>query len=376
MRWLQAAIAMAICFVTFLLLASSVPGTPSFVYHPFDKHACPFYPQSALVPCTLAENEGCNFCKEVDRFCTTITAADEIYVMDQLGLKYRLPEGRWCLPPRPATEHDCNLYTSVPLLMLTGDGKLKWGCMCTKPHLVINEGGYGDCTKVVACDPQLGGKLVHRDSGVEWSADATWDPLVFGICQCPEGYKYVEKPDGDKRCLTDACNPGVSIAEGRCNCPERTGDDQAGYKSWLEYNGTCIGDPCNPLGYTEGGKCKCRRGSEAVMDANVVGKWKCESLCGPANNPCGGRGECYIRADGKAGCWRCKSPYIQTSSCRCSDTPCEERCTCSAGNECANSCCSVLGRPAKCIPFPDMCIGSSLPDQDLDARYSCGPRVI
>lgn len=376
LSWLRTGIALLICFATFCLMMSVTPRRVYDETNPFSKQSCPFYPQSGLVACTLPENDGCNFCKEVDRFCQTVSPEEAVYIQDPFGtgLKYRVPDGRWCLPPRPAVEEDCNLYTSVPLLTQTMDGQLKWGCLCTKPNLVVNEGGYGDCTQVVACDPQIGGSLVHKDTGRLWSDDKNWDPRVFGVCNCPPGYKYIPKADGEKRCLPDSCFPGVTLGtEGRCTCPVKTFDGKA-YTSYVEYDNTCILDPCNPDGYTENGTCVCQKGTTPVMDPGVVGKWKCTPLCGPINNPCGGRGECYIKEDGTVGCWKCKSPYIQTQACACGKLPCEDKCQCSTGNECANACCKpFLSSTFKCIPFPDMCIGESKPKQDLDATFKCGP---
>lgn len=372
---LRRAVLAAIVIVTLLLAASVTPrkGRVLGDISGYTRNPCPLYPASALVPCAaLGENEGCHFCREVDRFCQTVSEADEFHVQDpDTGLHYRVPEGRWCLPPVPATQDTCNPNTAVPVLTQTPDGELRWGCLCTKPLLVVNEGGYGDCTKVVACDPSLGGRLVHRDTGAEWSADPTWDPAVFGVCDCPEGYKYVAKEDGDKRCLVDECSPGHSIGVGRCQCPERVVDDKGQHVSFVEHQGTCIADPCNPLGYTEAGTCRCNKGSSAVQDAGVVGKWICEDVCSPRRNPCGKRGRCYAKADSTPGCRDCTSLFYQSERCDCGN---EVKLVgpCSMKNECLYRCClGAWGVPSHCFKLDEKCGVGEAPLQDLDARYGC-----
>ena len=360
-----------------ILMAASVtlPKPLDPLFSGRDKIKCPFYPESALVPCEGKENDPCSECKEVDRFCQTMDGKTDYFVQDPAGtgLKYKIPAGRWCLPPKQATKDDCNIYTSVPLLTQTPDGKLKWGCLCTRPNLVTNDGAYGDCTHVVACDPDLKGKLVHDQTGGEWETQQNWDPSFHGVCKCPEGYKYVAKEDGEKRCLTDACFPGKDLGNDRCECPKDRGNEPP-FSTFVEFKGTCIQDPCNPQGYTENGKCSCAKGYEATQDGSVVGNWTCESMCGPKNNPCGNRGTCYVKADGKMGCYQCASPYNQNSQCLCGDLPCDSRCKCEYGNKCSNVCCKTWGADSyTCLTPGEICIGKTLDKINLDHLFQCGP---
>jgi len=329
------------------------------------KKVCQFYPPSDLTPCT-EENEPCTNCRQVDLFCTRVTKDKPVNIIDphNIGPPLSVPEGLWCLPPAPATESTCNVMTAVPLLTLSPAGDLTWGCLCTKPNLIVNEGSQGDCEQVIACDT---GTLVHDGVGAPdregeaWTLHKDWDPSVHGKCNCPEGYKYVAKPDGDKRCLQDACFPGTASGEG-CACPE----------NFVETNGTCVSDPCLPGGKFVDGKCECRHGFFPEPDPNVLFQWKCTGVC--ANNPCGERGECFVRENNTFGCHLCKNGYIQNSDCKCQGEACENRCPCKFRNQCSNNCCrTVFSNDYTCIPFPDICITNSAPVGDLDLVYSCKP---
>jgi hypothetical protein len=360
------------CSVLLLAASVTIPKPPKPGYFWEEKIACPFYPESALIPCEGKENDPCSDCKEVDRFCQTMDGKTDYFVQDPAGtgLKYKIPAGRWCLPPKQATESDCNIYSSVPLLTQTPDGQLKWGCLCTKPLLVTNDGAYGDCLKVVACDPSLDGKLVHDTTGKEWAVEQNWDPSFHGKCLCPEGYKYVAKEDGEKRCLQDSCFPGKDIGNERCECPVKSSGPP--YTSYIEYKQTCIQDPCNPYGYTENGKCVCSNGYSAVMDGSVVGNWICEPMCGPKNNPCGNKGTCYIKPNNTVGCRDCRSPYIQNEDCQCGSLPCDARCKCSYGNKCTNVCCKTIGSDEyTCLGIGEICIGKTKDNINLDEHFNC-----
>lgn len=292
-----------------------------------------------LTPCEA--DDDCAACE--DTMCVDVSREDH-YRYGRAGETLDVPVGRWCLHPK-ITDMPCNDVTGFRVLTRNPTGKgYVWRCHCKNPKTVRNAGVYGDCEEVVACGR---GELVcppnstHCRPGEKWKDTRDWDPDT-GVCECPDGLKYVVH-DGRKLCETDECYPGRASDEG-CTCPAPVVVDGE-YKSTVSVGNKCIPDPCNPSGFTQGGRCVCRPGSIPFQDELSPTGWVCKSPCDPKDNPCGNKGRCVFDKAGNVSCTDCRYPNYQSKDGMCNNLVKHGNVQCENEYECETRACDSFFAP-------------------------------
>jgi hypothetical protein len=280
----------------------------------------------------------CNSC--LNKKCIDVKD-DYKYTME--GQALSVPNGRWCLTPK-ITELKCNPQTGDSILAKRGK-EFVWKCNCKYPAIVRNAGPFGDCSEVVACD---GGDLVCPSgeskcvAGEKWTEKSSWDPTL-GICKCSEGYKFLDQ-EGQKLCVKDQCFPGFTNDRGHCICPKPEKIDGE-WKSYTQFKGKCIKDPCNPHGYFNGKKCICDKGS--INNADILSpiQASCKSPCSGDENPCKGKGKCYLNDKGEPKCKDCYYPHYQDKSGMCNAIVKHGNVECKSNIECETRACGKTLAP-------------------------------
>lgn len=294
-----------------------------------------------LTPCT--DDGDCKFCENTS--CTTVSDAEPYrYRMGEETMK--VPNGKWCLQPR-VEDMPCNEMTGFRVLTRNPHfSNYAWECHCKNPKTVRNAGVYGDCIEVVACGA---GDLVCPPGstdctpGEKWSETSKWNPEA-GVCNCPEGLKFVVH-EGRKLCEEDDCFPGKVKAGGDgCDCPapELINNE---WKSTINIGNQCVPDPCNPSGHMQGGRCVCRPGSIPYEDSLSPTGWICKSPCDPKDNPCLSKGKCIFDQEGHVKCTDCRYPNYQSDDGLCNNIVKHGNVQCENDSECEILICDKMYAP-------------------------------
>jgi len=221
------------------------------------------------------------------------------FVLLYIFAKRRQRAPSWT-PLTPAMRGKCNPQTSM-----TGAGG---ACVCSFPDLVINDGGGGDCNRVIACRDH--GTFIHKDTRKPF--DGTWSPKD-GVCACFDAFT------GDHCQERDKCFPNGKLVNGRCTCRQ-------GFISWRD---TCIADPCGNSGHWNGRACQCDPHFTPVDDPHSPVGQTCRNVC--AGNPCGNRGLCHPEGS-TFSCEPCTYPFYSSP-----DGQCRSKSTLLPGEACDNN---------------------------------------